>query len=89
MKRGREYHSCRKNIKTGEKNIKWGKEEGGLFAKENKDFKKWVWGKISSCRELYTPLLLWLILSRAKVFWSVVYLRTPGFVRSCPLAGSA
>ena len=45
MKRGREYHSCRKNIKTGEKNIKWGKEEEGLIANENKDFKKWVWGK--------------------------------------------
>ena len=26
------------------------------FGEENQDFKTWGWGRISSCRELYTPL---------------------------------
>ena len=38
-------------------NIKWGKgEEDGNFGEENKDLEEWRWGRISSCRELYTPL---------------------------------
>ena len=26
------------------------------FGEENQNLKKWGWGRISSCRELYTPL---------------------------------
>ena len=31
-------------------------EWDGNFVEENQDFKLWKWGRISSCRELYTPL---------------------------------
>ena len=44
------------NIKAVGKNIKLEKGEGdGSFGKENQDF-IWVWGRISSCRELYSHL---------------------------------
>ena len=36
-------------------NIKWGR--GWTFGKENIDFNKLGWGRISSLRELYTPLV--------------------------------
>ena len=85
MKRGREYHSCGKNIKTGEKNIKCGKEEGELLGKKIKTLKNRCGENIKLQGTLYTPE----IFHDQKVFWSVVYLRTPSFVRSCPLAGSA
>ena len=40
------------------KNIKWGGGDGmdKKFGVENQDFLKWEWGRVSSCRELYTPL---------------------------------
>ena len=40
------------------KNIKWGKGEGNRnFEGKKSRFKKIIgWGRISSCRELYTPL---------------------------------
>ena len=31
-------------------------EGDGSFGEENQDFLKWVQGRISSCRELFTPL---------------------------------
>ena len=58
LKKGKEeqYH-LPYNIKAVRKNIKWGREEGdGNFEEENPDFKIWGWGRISSCRKLYTPL---------------------------------
>ena len=42
------------NIDAVGKKIKWGRGEGdGNFGEENKDHKKWGWGRKSS-RELYT-----------------------------------
>ena len=54
---GKQYHlSC--NIEADGKNIEWGKREvEGNLREENQDFKK-GWGRISSCSELCTVLLL-------------------------------
>ena len=53
---GKQYH-LPYGIETAGKNIKWGRGEGGpQIWEENQDLKEWVWGRISSCRELYTPL---------------------------------
>ena len=51
-----------------EKNIKWGRGEGdGDFEEENQDIlNKWGWGRISSCMELFTPLLLPLVPPRLR-----------------------
>ena len=43
------------NIEAVEKNNKWGTRDC-KFWEENQDFSKWGWGRISSSRELYTPL---------------------------------
>ena len=68
MKIGREYHGCWEeyylekretgnNIISVGKNIKGERGEGDEhFWEENQDLKKWVWGRISSRRKLYTSL---------------------------------
>ena len=47
------------NFEAVGKNIKRRRGEGdGIFGEENQDLKDGGWGRISSCRELYTPLNL-------------------------------
>ena len=54
--KGKQYHLfC--NVKAVGKNIKWGRVSGDIMGNKNQDLKKWGWGRISSCTELYTPLL--------------------------------
>ena len=72
VKRGMEYHGCGEdyNVEKREKgsNVPFpiilrlrrriSRGEGcGSFGEEIRDLKKLGWGRISSCRELYTPLL--------------------------------
>ena len=53
--KGKQYY-LPYDIEDVGKNIKCGKWDG-YFGEENQDFKKWGgWGRISSCRELYTSL---------------------------------
>ena len=55
--KGKQYH-LPYNIKAVGLNIKWGKGGwGGNFGEENQDLKERGWGRIPSCRELYTPLV--------------------------------
>ena len=56
--KGKQYNLPSNNMAVW-KNIKWGKGVGdGNFGKENQDFfKNGGLGRISSCRELDTPLL--------------------------------
>ena len=53
---GSQYHLY--NIEAVGKNIKW--EEAGNFGEENLDCNKFGWAGILNCRELYTPLILFL-----------------------------
>ena len=72
LKREREYHVCGKEnyVEKSWGNITFplmlrllGRISGGEAGKEKEicrrksRLKKWVWGRISSCMELYTPLL--------------------------------
>ena len=51
-----------------------GKGEGdGNFGEENQDLKKWEWERISSCRELYTPLVFCPPTCPLRSFCCIVY----------------